>query len=184
MLYRNCLKGLVDFKSVRKRSLIAYCRLSFRKRGKATEKLLIDECIEEARRAVYVLQKNHDFTKSGQYEFDSMTLPKDTGQNVKEYMEEVYDPEMSRQEFARFQDVKPGNEGLHQQRLGPTHGPIQKMRLDGVRPNSTRAEAGDEDALGDDSDSPSNFKVRISDEDKVFRPPPPPMEGAGRSFRR
>mmetsp|Transcript_48466 Transcript_48466/g.55963 ORF Transcript_48466/g.55963 Transcript_48466/m.55963 type:complete len:115 (-) Transcript_48466:27-371(-) len=113
-----------------------------------------------------------------------MTLPKDTGQNVKEYMEEIYDPEMSRQEFARFQDVQPGKEGLHTQRLGPTSGEIQKMRLDGVRPNSTRAGVNGDEPLGDDSDSPSNFKIRISDEDKVFRPPPPPMEGAGRSFRR
>jgi hypothetical protein len=159
--------------------------LTFRKRAKATEKLLIDECIEEARRAVYVLQKNHNFTKTREYEFDSMTLPKDTGQNVKQYMEEVYDPEMSRQEFARFQDVQPGKESMHTQRLGPANGSIQAMRREGIRPNSTRAAAmangADGEPLSDDEDSPSNFRIHISDEDKVFRPPPPPMEGR---FRR
>lgn len=169
LMYRNCLKGLINLKSVRKRSLIAYCRMAFRKRSLATEKLLIDECIEEARRVVYVLQKNHNFTKSGEYEFDSMVLPKDTGQDVKTYMEDVYDPEVQKHEFARFQDVKPGQEQHHNQRLGPASGEFQARRR-GHKPV-------DDD---DDDETPGNFKVRISDDDKVLRPPPPPME----KFRR
>lgn len=56
MLYRNILKGLVHFKSVRRRSLIAYVRFALRRRANATKKLLTDECIEESRRAIYVLE--------------------------------------------------------------------------------------------------------------------------------
>eukprot|EP00796_Vickermania_ingenoplastis_P008786 gene8786-6173_t len=121
LLYRNILKGLVTFKSIRRRSLIAYARLTFRRRAAATEKLLVDECIEEARRALYVIGKHHAFTETRQYEYDTMTMPKDTGQDVKTYMEEVYDPEVSRQQFQHFSDVQPGKEHLHNQKLSPTN---------------------------------------------------------------
>ena len=159
LLYRNILKGLLDYKSIRRRSLIAYTRMAFRRRGKATEKLLIDECIEEARRAVYVLQKHHDFTKTGTYEYDSMGMPKDTGQDVKTYMEEVYDPEMSRQYFSKMQDVQPGKEDLHNQKgLGPTAGEHHWKTQKSQGANS------------------GTYKVNISEEDKVLRPPPPPLD--------
>ncbi|ORC86461.1 uncharacterized protein TM35_000281770 [Trypanosoma theileri] len=157
LLYRNILKGLMDFKSIRRRSMIAYCRFAFRRRALATEKLLIDECIEEARRAIYVLEKHHNFTRTRSYEFDSMGIPKDTGQDVQTYMEEVYDPELSRQQFQHFQDVQPGREYLHQQRgLGPTSG--QHHWWDGK----------------DEQKSSTGYKVEIREEDKVLRPPPPP----------
>ncbi|RNC31467.1 hypothetical protein TcCL_Unassigned06005 [Trypanosoma cruzi] len=153
LLYRNILKGLMNFKSIRRRSMIAYCRFAFRRRAMATEKLLIDECIEEARRAVYVLGKHHNFTITRSYEFDNMGIPKDTGQDVQRYMEEVYDPELSRQQFQHFQDVQPGKEYLHQQRgLGPTGG---KHHWKGQT-------------------SSTEYKVEIREEDKVLRPPPPP----------
>lgn len=152
LLYRNVLKGLMNYKSVRKRSMIAYARMAFRRRSKATEKLLIDECVEECRRAIYVLEKHHNFTKTGRYEFDSMTLPKDTGQDVKTYMEEVYDPELSRQQFQNFTDVQPGKEHLHRQGLGPTSGQHHWK----------------------EQRSSEAFKVEIRDEDKAMRPPPPP----------
>jgi hypothetical protein len=152
LLYRNVLKGLMNYKSVRKRSMIAYARMCFRRRAMATEKLLIDECIEECRRAIYVLEKHHNFTKTGTYEFDTMTMPKDTGQDVKTYMEEVYDPELSRQQFQNFTDVQPGKEDQHRQGLGPTSGAHhwKEQRSSGA------------------------FKVEIRDEDKALRPPPPP----------
>ncbi|AAZ11427.1 Complex1_LYR-like, putative [Trypanosoma equiperdum] len=153
LLYRNIIKGLMDFKSVRRRSLIAYCRFAFRRRATATEKLLIDECIEEARRAIYVLEKHHNFTRTHTYEYDSMGIPRDTGQDVATYMEEVYDPELSRQQFQHFQDVQPGREYLHQQRgLGPTSGRHhwQQQR------------------------SSAEYRVEIREEDKAMRPPPPP----------
>ncbi|KAG5486460.1 hypothetical protein LSCM4_07391 [Leishmania orientalis] len=152
LLYRNVLKGLVNYKSVRRRSMIAYARMCFRRRAMATEKLLIDECIEECRRSIYVLEKHHQFTKTGTYEFDSMTLPKDTGQDVKTYMEEVYDPEQSRMQFQNFTDVQPGREHLHRQGLGPTSGPHHWK----------------------DQRSSEGFKVEIRDEDRALRPPPPP----------
>ncbi|KPA74711.1 putative mitochondrial hypothetical protein [Leptomonas pyrrhocoris] len=152
LLYRNVLKGLMHYKSVRKRSMIAYARMCFRRRAQATEKLLIDECIEECRRAIYVLEKHHNFTKTGTYEFDSMSIPKDTGQDVKTYMEEVYDPEVSRQQFQSFADVEPGKEHLHRQGLGPTSGAHHWK----------------------DQRSSEAFKVEIRDEDKALRPPPPP----------
>lgn len=173
LLYRNILKGLVEFKSFRRRSLIAYARIVFRKRKVATEKLLIDECIEEARRAAYVIQKNHDFTKSGEYEYDSMGLPKDTNQDVKTYMEDIYDPEMSKQQFARFQDVIPGQEHLHKQNLGPSAG--EHHWKGGNRGKRSEEEEASEDA-NPLTMSSANYKVTISEEDKVFRPPPPPME--------
>ncbi|RNF27452.1 uncharacterized protein Tco025E_00314 [Trypanosoma conorhini] len=155
LLYRNILKGLMNFKSIRRRSMIAYCRFAFRRRAMATEKLLIDECIEEARRAVYVLEKHHNFTITRSYEYDSMGIPKDTGQDVATYMEEVYDPEVSRQQFQHFQDVQPGKEYLHQQRgLGPTSGKHHWQ----------------------EQTSSAGYKVEIREEDKVLRPPPPPME--------
>ncbi|GET86184.1 hypothetical protein, conserved [Leishmania tarentolae] len=152
LLYRNVLKGLMNYKSVRRRSMIAYARMCFRRRALATEKLLIDECIEECRRSIYVLEKHHNFTKTGTYEFDSMTLPKDTGQDVKTYMEEVYDPEQSRIQFQNFTDVQPGKEHLHRQGLGPTSGSHHWK----------------------DQRSSEGFKVEIRDEDKALRPPPPP----------
>lgn len=152
LLYRNVLKGLMNYKSVRRRSMIAYARMCFRRRAQATEKLLIDECIEECRRAIYVLEKHHNFTKTGSYEFDSMTMPKDTGQDVKTYMEEVYDPEVSRQQFQNFTDVQPGKEHLHRQGLGPTSGSHHWK----------------------EQRSSEAFKVEIRDEDKALRPPPPP----------
>ncbi|KEG11573.1 hypothetical protein DQ04_02471000 [Trypanosoma grayi] len=153
LLYRNILKGLMNFKSVRRRSMIAYCRFAFRRRAQATEKLLIDECIEEARRAIYVLEKHHNFTRTRTYEYDSMGIPKDTGQDVQTYMEEVYDPEVSRQQFQHFQDVQPGREYLHQQRgLGPTSGRHHWQ----------------------EQTSSAGYKVEIREEDKALRPPPPP----------
>lgn len=51
-----------------------------------------------------------------------MTMPKDTGQDVKTYMEEVNDPEVSQAQFQNFTDVQPSTEYLHPQRLGPTGG--------------------------------------------------------------
>lgn len=158
LLYRNILKGLMNFKSVRRRSMIAYCRFAFRRRAMATEKLLIDECVEEARRAIYVLAKHHNFTLTRSYEFDSMGIPKDTGQDVQTYMEEVYDPEVSRQQFQHFQDVQPGREYLHQQRgLGPTSGRHHWH----------------------EQTSSADYRVEIREEDKVLRPPPPPSSSVG-----
>lgn len=151
-LYRQLLKGLMHFKSIRKRSMITYTRICFRRRAQATEKLLIDECVEECRRAIYIMQKHHNFTLQRTYEFDSMSLPKDTGQNVKEYMENVYDPEVSRMQLQHFADVKPGREDEHKQGLGPTSS--SHHWRDG--PKST------------------DMRPQIRDEDKVFRPPPPP----------
>lgn len=156
LLYRQILKSLIHFKSIRRRSLIAYARLTFRRRSAATEKLLIDECVEEARRAMYVLGKHHAFTESRQYEYDSMTMPKDTGQDVKTYMEEVYDPEVSRQQFQHFSDVQPGKEHLHTQKLGPTSG---------------RHHFGNS---GNSNGNGGSFQTEIREEDKVLRPPPPP----------
>lgn len=154
LLYRHILKSLVHFKSIRRRSLIAHTRLTFRRRANATEKLLIDECVEEARRAMYVLGKHHAFTETRHYEYDSMTMPKDTGQDVKTYMEEVYDPEVSRQQFQHFSDVQPGKEHLHAQKLSPTSGQHH------FGDSSKRYSAG--------------FPTEIKEEDKVLRPPPPP----------
>jgi hypothetical protein len=113
LLYRETLKGLLEFPSVRKRSLISWCRIAFRRRGKATEKLLVDECIEEARRAVYVITKHNDSKKSREYKYDDMFMPKDTGQDVQTYMEEVYDPAASKASFEQVKDVEPGKEHEH-----------------------------------------------------------------------
>lgn len=154
LLYRNILKGLLEFKSVRRRSLIAFTRFAFRRRAAATEKYLIDECIEEARRAVYVLAKHQNFTITKNYEFDAMGIPKDTGQDVRKYMEEVYDPEISRMQFQNFTDVQPGHESEHQQSLSPTSG--------------ARHWKGKQS---------SQLKVEVSEDDKVRRPPPPPDMG-------
>ncbi|EPY16466.1 hypothetical protein STCU_11235 [Strigomonas culicis] len=152
LLYRQTLKGLVHFKSVRRRSLIAYARFAFRRRAAATEKLLIDECIEECRRAIYVIQKHHNFTDSKSYEYDIMTMPKNTGQDVKTYMEEVYDPEISRMQFQQFTDVQPGRESEHRQGLSPTSG-AHHWR---------------------DQKDAKDFKVELREDDIVRRPPPPP----------
>jgi hypothetical protein len=113
LLYRSILKELLVFQSVRRKSLTAFARLSFRRRGKATEKLLVDECIEEARRAVYVLRKHNDMKTTKEYKYDDMFMPKDTGQDVKTYMEEVYDPQASRASFQGVKDVQPGKEHEH-----------------------------------------------------------------------
>lgn len=153
-MYRNCLKGLLNFKSVRKRTMITFCRMTFRKRGKATEKLLIDECIEEARRAIFVLSKCHTFSKTGDYEFDSMCLPKDTQQNVKSFMEEQYEPYISKQYIAANADVVPGKEDKH----------VNK-------PQRTRQETVEavKSFIENNSDGDT-----ISTSQKQFRPPPPP----------
>lgn len=157
LLYRQLLKGLVDFKSVRRRSLIYYARTITRRRSQATEKLLIDECIEEMRRAIYVIQKNHNFTKTKEYEFDAMSMPKDTGQDVKTYMEEVYDPEVSRMQFSNITDVVPGQEDKHAQNLSPASGQhhFKDSKLGG-------------------GGADGSFKIQIKDEDMQRRPPPPP----------
>lgn len=159
-MYRNVLKGLLNYKSVRRRSMIAHARMTFRRRAKATEKLLIDECIEEARRSIYILDKHHRLTLTREYEFDSMAMPKDTGQDVKTYMEEVYDPEVSRQQFAQIQDVQPGKEQYHQM----SKASAQADKSAGVAGGNFRMAKHQND-----------FKSMIKEEDMVFRPPPPPM---------
>ncbi|CCW68502.1 unnamed protein product [Phytomonas sp. Hart1] len=152
LLYRNVLKGLVNFKSVRRRSLIAHARFAFRRRANATEKLLIDECVEECRRAIYVIEKHHNFTRTQTYEFDTMTMPKNTGQDVKTYMEEIYDPEVSRMQFQNFTDVQPGKEHLHKQTFGPASGKNHWKRQQSV----------------------SQYNIELREEDRSLRPPPPP----------
>ena len=148
-LYRATLKELIVFKSIRRRSLTMHCRLTYRKRARATEKLLVDECVEEARRAVYVLTKHNNMSKTGNFEFDSMYLPKDTGQDVPRYMEEIYDPAVGKQHAAKANDVVPGKEDLHQSDM--------KARQEHAR---------------------SMFSSTIREEDHVFRPPPPPSDPA------
>lgn len=164
-MYRNVLKGLLNYKSVRRRSMIAYARMTFRRRAQATEKLLIDECIEEARRSIYILDKHHRLTLTREYEFDSMAMPKDTGQDVKTFMEEVYDPEISRQQFANVTDVTPGNEQYHQRSKAEAN----KDKTAGAGPGG----------VGHSNfrmaKSQGDFKNMIKEEDMVFRPPPPPM---------
>lgn len=162
-MYRNVLKGLLNYKSVRRRSMIAHCRMTFRRRGKATEKLLIDECIEEARRTIYILDKHHKLSLTREYEFDSMAMPKDTGQDVKTFMEEVYDPEVSRQQFANVQDVQPGKEQYHQ------------MSKQSNENRSSGVAGGPNPVNFRTAKSQSDFKNMIKEEDMVFRPPPPPM---------
>jgi hypothetical protein len=150
-LYRSTLKELLMFKSVRRKSLTMHCRLTYRRRSKATEKLLVDECVEEARRAVYVLTKHNNFAKTGEFEFDSMYLPKDTGQDVSHFMEETYDPAVAKQHIAKgkaSQDVVPGKEDLHMNETFERQKAAKGM-----------------------------FKSAIRDEDKMFRPPAPPTEG-------
>jgi hypothetical protein len=120
-LYRQTLKSLLNIKSVRKRSLIMYTRLAFRKRAQATEKLLIDECIEEVRRNLMILGKMETMTRTGEYEFDTTGLPKDTGQDVKSYMEEMYDPEVTKQYLMATQDVTPQNEAEYKGKLSPKY---------------------------------------------------------------
>ena len=112
MLYRCVLKDLIEFKSIRRKSLLQWTRLAFRRRAMATEKLLIDECIEEARRSVYVLAKHKTFETTQNYDFDAMYLPKDTGQDVKSYMEKIYDPAASKSAYQNIADVQPGMEDL------------------------------------------------------------------------
>jgi hypothetical protein len=146
MLYRATLKELLTFKSMRRRSLTAHCRFTYRNRAKVTEKLLIDECIEEARRAVYVLTKHNNYQKTGEYEYDSMFLPKDTGQDVGKFMDEVYDPSVGKQQYSKVSDVVPGREDLHQ---AENRERVKKHR--------------------------DLFRQTIKDEDKLFRPPAPPV---------
>ena len=152
-LYRNILKGLLNFKSTRKRSVILYARLTFRKRAKVTEKLLIDECIEEARRNILLLGKMDLFTKTGEYMMDSTGLPKDTGQDVKSYMEEMYDPEVSKQYLMATQDVVPGREDEHAGRFTP-------------KLSETEIHKKFENVTG--------FSERVEEALKERRPPPPP----------
>jgi hypothetical protein len=151
LLYRQTLKSLLNYKSVRKRTVIALTRMTFRRRAKATEKLLIDECIEESRRNLMILGKMQTFTKTGEYEFETTGLPKDTGQDVKTYMEEMYDPEMSKQFMMATQDVTPDNEAEHKGRLHPKYTKEEYH---------AKFAALKEDRVGDD----------IRD----MRPPPPP----------
>jgi hypothetical protein len=92
----------------------------FRKRSVATEKLLIDECIEESRRILMHLGRLDSFSKTGEYEFDTTGLPKDTGQDVKTYMEEIYDPEVSKMYLMATQDVTPANEAEHTGKFRPS----------------------------------------------------------------
>ena len=147
-LYRNLLKELVTLQTVRRKTLIFLCRTNFRKRAAATEKLLIDECIEEARRAIYTANKMNRLVTEKSYEYDSMFIPKDTGQNVKEYMEEVYDPAVSKRSAAAMtREVVGGREDEHQRMT-----PLAKAK-------KSRDVAG---AYKDDSFS------------GVFRPPAPP----------
>lgn len=162
LLYRHLLKGLLQYKSVRRRSMMAYARMITRRRAKATEKLLIDECVEEVRRAIYVLEKHRSFSETREYFFDSMALPKDTGQDVKTFMEEVYDPEVSKQEFAHIQDVVPGKEQYgNQQGLGPAGSAKGKQQ-------------SPEEMPGTGAKDKFSYRAMIKDEDKAMRPPPPP----------
>ena len=121
--------------------------MTFRRRAPATEKLLIDESVEEARRAIYVSNKLNRLVTTKEYEFDAMFLPKDTGQDVKTYMEDVYDPAISKmQAQSATRDVVPGRESEHQRNAPP----MQRTR--------------------------HNLGSVFNDEThKVFRPPPPPV---------
>merc|ERR1711991_866600 len=56
---------------------------------------------------------HNEMKHTKEYKFDDMFLPKDTGQDVKTYMEEVYDPAMSRSQFQDVKDVQPGREQEH-----------------------------------------------------------------------
>lgn len=159
LLYRNILKGLLNMKTIRRRSLTIYTRMSFRRRATATEKLLIDECIEEARRAAYIIQKNVNLSNTNEYEFDTMNLPKDTGQDVKTFMEDHYDPQVSRSQFEHIKDVEPGKEKYHNQRLAANDGYAQKKFQEGTR-EATK-------------NMPNIYGTHVSDEAKQFRPPPP-----------
>lgn len=167
LLYRHLLKGLLDYKSIRRRTMMAYARMITRRRAKATEKLLVDECVEETRRAIYVLEKHRSFSETREYFFDSMTLPKDTGQDVKTFMEEVYDPEISKQEFAHIQDIVPGKEQYsNQQGLGPAGSAKGKVAADEA--------ANGTGATGTGAKEKFSYRNMIKDEDKAMRPPPPP----------
>ena len=170
MLYRRLLKELVQYKSVRKKSLITFARLSFRRRGNATEKLLIDECIEEARRAIYILDKHNQFHVTKEYKFDDMYLPKDTGQDVEAYMEEVFDPIAARGQWGELgHDQIAPNEGIAAERgaQNPLHdsktlwggGGTEKLRQQRLK---KKFEEETERA------APTNF-----------RPPPPPGSTQG-----
>lgn len=152
------MKELQVFASIRRRSFLCYARQEFRRRGKATEKLLIDECIEQARRAVYVLDKHNKMKTTGKYEFDSMFLPKDTGQDVKTYMEEIYDPAISRQQFAHIKDPTPDE--LGRARLGDPNMMINAKHA------LRQKIAGLNATLG----------KKENDTADLFRPPPPPRK--------
>eukprot|EP00759_Apiculatamorpha_spiralis_P051068 PhF_6_TR5107/c0_g1_i1/m.7204 len=117
MIYRNLLKELIPLQTVRRRTLIQYARISTRSRKAVTEKLMIDEFIEEARRSIYIANKMNMMAKTKTFEFDNMYLPKDQGQDVKDFMDNVFDPFMAKVEARnKTRDVVPGKEHLHQRR--------------------------------------------------------------------
>ena len=153
LLYRSLLKELVKLPTVRKRTFITYVRLTFRRRAKATEKLLIDECIEEARRGIYVAAKHNAMKETGEYKFDDMFMPKDTGQDVKSFMEEVYDPVMSKRAMENAKDVGPGNENTG---------------------NTLRGAHYQTDRLARESMKEQLERPAITEEDLRLRPPAPP----------
>jgi hypothetical protein len=154
LLYRSLLKELLKLPSVRKRTFITYVRLTFRRRGKSTEKLLIDEAIEEARRGIYVAAKHNAMKESGEYKFDDMFLPKDTGQDVANFMEEVYDPVMSKKQLENVKDVVPGKEDAHGGALRGAHYMSNRLARDSMREQLNRPV--------------------IKEADMRLRPPPPP----------
>ena len=157
LLYRSLLKELIKLPSVRKRTFITYVRLTFRRRSAATEKLLIDECVEEARRAVYIAAKHNAMKESGEYKFDDMFLPKDTGQDVKTFMEDVYDPVMSKRTADEAKDVMPGKEHEHTNTLRGAHYANDRQARETMKEQLNRP--------------------AIKTEDMRLRPPPPPDMG-------
>jgi hypothetical protein len=106
---------------------------------------------------VYVLQKHINMSTTFEYVYDDMALPKDTNQDVATYMEEVYDPEVSRQQFAAVKDVQPGQEALHRQGMAPNSGSMQRAKT-----------------TGSEEDRKMAGKWMPKPEDIVRRPPAPP----------
>ena len=100
-----------------------------------------------------LLGKMHEFTRTGEFMFDSTGLPKDTGQDVKTFMEEMYDPEVSKQFMMATQDVQPGNEDKHSGKLSP-HLTAEEFK---AKFSSMR-----------------DVEDRVTDDIKDMRPPPPP----------
>ena len=165
MLYRRILKELMEFKSIRKRSITTYVRLCFRRRSHATEKALIDECIEEARRGVYILDKHNQFAKTKEYKYDDMFLPKDTGQDVAGYMEDVFDPVAARGQFGELgADAIAPNEGV--QSMKGAQNPALDKTLWGAA--SAKDIARRKEMAADLS------KQNEGAQPSSFRPPPPP----------